>query len=277
MGFCGPAENHQCIEGFSTTVGFGSEGFENIVNAFKCNTIGKMARVIIVNPLHPELPRLCILATSTCNKFNSEWVRMQWTAIVAKWNIHCRSQVGPILGHASDGDARRRKLMLYDYSGQGSRAPRQCIGWEGWVFSHSYNTENGDPTGLHDQDFIHNAKKLINPLDSPSKVMHIGNSIATLEHIEMMYKLYTISEHGLNHEDLLRTDRQNWSSAQRLCNRKVVSCLEDMRVRGDGRLEMTLATEVYLSICADYIDIFLNHRLDLRSRIVKCAKVSFFF
>ena len=41
--------------------------------------------------------------------------------------------------------------------------------------------------------------------------------------------------------------------------------------------ERTLGTEKYLEICANYIDIFLSPRLDLRSRLVLCSKVSFFF
>ena len=32
------------------------------------------------------------------------------------------------------------------------------------------------PHGLMDQDYIHNGKKLINPLDQASRQLHIGNS-----------------------------------------------------------------------------------------------------
>jgi hypothetical protein len=38
----------------------------------------------------------------------------------------------------------------------------------------------------------------------------------------------------------------------------------------------SLRWEMYLQICADYIDIFLSPRLDLRSRLALAAKVSFF-
>ena len=41
--------------------------------------------------------------------------------------------------------------------------------------------------------------------------------------------------------------------------------------------ERTLGPEVYLEICADYIDVFLSPRHALQDRIVKAAKVSFFF
>ena len=41
--------------------------------------------------------------------------------------------------------------------------------------------------------------------------------------------------------------------------------------------ERTLGTEMYLEMCASYIDIFCSPRLGLRERIVLAAKVSFFF
>ena len=50
-----------------------------------------------------------------------------------------------------------------------------------------------------------------------------------------------------------------------------------MRQPGYPHRERTLGTEFYLEICAAYIDIFCSPRLDLRSRVVLCGKVSFFF
>ena len=50
-----------------------------------------------------------------------------------------------------------------------------------------------------------------------------------------------------------------------------------MRVSEEGHSERTLGIEMYLQICADYIDMFLSPRLDLHSRVVLASKVSFFF
>ncbi|KAL2630890.1 hypothetical protein R1flu_015576 [Riccia fluitans] len=52
---------------------------------------------------------------------------------IQDWDKCCRQVVGPVLGHASDGDARRRKLMLEDYLG--SEGQRWTVGWDGWVLS----------------------------------------------------------------------------------------------------------------------------------------------
>jgi hypothetical protein len=58
---------------------------------------------------------------------------------------------------------------------------------------------------------------------------------------------------------------------------KVRDCLRNLRLAPDVHQERTLATELYLEVCASYIDVFLSVRLDLRSRVVLASKVSFFF
>jgi hypothetical protein len=78
-------------------------------------------------------------------------------------------------------------------------------------------------------------------------------------------------------KDLQRTDRQNWASAQRICQRKLRQCLHDLRISVDVHSERTLGTEMYLEICSDYIDMFCSPSLDLRGRLVLASKVSFFF
>jgi hypothetical protein len=42
-------------------------------------------------------------------------------------------------------------------------------------------------------------------------------------------------------------------------------------------MEHIPGTQMYLEICSNYIDIFLFHRIDLRSTIALAFKVSFFF
>ena len=107
-GFCGPSENHICISGFRPIVGSGEEGYQQLLDSFSNNRAGSFARIIVVNPLHKKLPRLVLVACCTCNCFNSAWVKHQWETIDRKWATDCQSAVGPIIGHASDGDSRRR-------------------------------------------------------------------------------------------------------------------------------------------------------------------------
>jgi hypothetical protein len=69
--------------------------------------------------------------------------------------------------------------------------------------------EVGNVLGLHDQDYIHNGKKLINPLDFSVKTLHLGGDMVMYGHIGLVYQQYTFDKHGLKLEDVERTDRQN--------------------------------------------------------------------
>ena len=228
----------------------------------------------MVSPLHDKLPRLVLCVSCTCNCFNSQWVKDQWDRIDKLWDKHCKIVVGPIIGHASDGDSRRRQLMLADY--KSTDGQRLKVDWPGWVFSAELDS-NGNAMGLHDQDFIHNGKKLINPIDSPVRTPQLGSDIVTLTHVGLVYNKFSCDQHGLKLEDTNRKDRQNWASAQRICQKRTRDCLAELRRSKEVHQERTLGTELYLEVCSNYIDIFLSPRLNLRSRIVLASKVSFFF
>ena len=177
------------------------------------------------------------------------------------------------IGHASDGDSRCRKLMLQDYSS--CQGPKLCIPWKGWPFT-AHITFDGSISGLHDQDYIHNGKKLINPLDSASRRLVLGRELVTLNHVAIVYQLFKVDEHGLQ-GDIERKDRQNWRAAQRIAAKKVQKCLKLLQEGYGAHQERTLGTRMYLSIVASYIDIFLSPTLDLYGRVKAAGKVSFFF
>ena len=62
---------------------------------------------------------------------------------------------------------------------------------------------------LLDQDYIHNCKKLVNPLDSLVKVLQLGVDLLALEHVGLVYNKFTFDDHGLLAEDVQRSDCQN--------------------------------------------------------------------
>jgi hypothetical protein len=85
--------------------------------------------------------------------------------------------------------------MLSSYTCADSQ--RYGISWPGWIMSGTVIT-SGQVQGLHDQDFIHNRKKLINPLDSPVRNLQFGGDICCLEHLGMVYNKFSYDEHGLS-------------------------------------------------------------------------------
>ena len=112
-GFCGQdVANHMCEDNVEIHVGDGQEGYNNIRAAFQNYKIGTQARAMIINPLHPHLPKIPIVIHPTCNKFNAAFVSQQWQQTAQLYNTHLKDVHGPLLGRSSDGDSRRRKLML---------------------------------------------------------------------------------------------------------------------------------------------------------------------
>jgi len=64
----------------------------------------------------PLLLRLVLVLSCTCNCFDFAWVRNQWKSIDGFGQESCGTSVRPVVGHASDGDSKRRQLMVKDYT-----------------------------------------------------------------------------------------------------------------------------------------------------------------
>ena len=43
-----------------------------------------------------------------------------------------------------------------------------------------------------DQDYIHNPKKLLNPLDHASRVLMLGNFMVHMNHLQLVYELCSL-------------------------------------------------------------------------------------
>ncbi|KAL9954636.1 hypothetical protein ACROYT_G042201 [Oculina patagonica] len=174
--------NHQCLDHFTVDVGDGEEGYNAIVSAFKECKLGSFARAIMLNPLHPNLPRLAILCMPTCNKFDTTFVYRQWQEVQRVYE----HVIGPLVGNSSDGDSRRRKIML-QLAGSNAAGNRfQPIPTNlGFVFSClKEEKEDGfyNIRDLCDQDYIHNHKKLLNPLDHATRVLMLGDYMVHMNH-----------------------------------------------------------------------------------------------
>ena len=102
--------------------------------------------------------------------------------------------IGPIIGHASYGDNRQRQLILQDYKSKDGTHYK--ISWKGW-FLYVKLEGDGCVLGLHDQDYIHNGKIFVNPLDSLVKVLQLGSDLVAFEHVGLVYNQFNSDEHGL--------------------------------------------------------------------------------
>lgn len=102
--------------------------------------------------------------------------------------------------------------------------------------------------------------------------MKLESEVTNIYHLIQVVEIYDVLEHGLTLEDIKRTDRQNWASAQHLCSRKVVTCLRKLKRRKYACFELYVGTKIYLTICGDYVDIFLNTTFSLKRELFYVAK-----
>ena len=87
VGFYGLAgDNHVCKENCAIVIEDGEEGYNTIIQAFKSYIIGSYGRLIMINPLHPSLPKILILIMPTCNTFDNNMVSNQMERIM---KVHC--------------------------------------------------------------------------------------------------------------------------------------------------------------------------------------------
>lgn len=115
---------------------------------------------------------------------------------------------------------------------------------------------NGDLYGFGDQDQPHKGKKLLNPLDRVSSLLVLGENFASLAFMDIVYKKFYPSKHGINWDDIYRTDKQNWAGPQQIASRKVQVCLHDLKDRIDVQHERSMGTTLYSKIYGNYMDIF---------------------
>ena len=77
--------NHICVTNYKSTIGFGEAGYNKVLESFRFDKVRGFARVIVVNLLHGELPRLVLVVCCTCNCFDSTLVRKQWLIVCADY------------------------------------------------------------------------------------------------------------------------------------------------------------------------------------------------
>ena len=121
-----------------------------------------------------------------------------------------------------------------------------------------------------DQDYVHNHKKLLNPLDHATRVLRMGEHLVHMNHLQLVSEVFPFADHGLGVSDIERRDRQNWRSAQKLTFPKVQECLEAL-INGTapGRPPniTLLGTKTYLLIIWYYVEIFCSSVASLTNQV----------
>lgn len=91
--------------------------------------------------------------------------------------------------------------------------------------------------------------------------------------------MFPIPDHDLGLNDVQRSDRHNWRSAQKLTFPQVRNCLQMLMeglVEGQPRNPSLLGTKIYLRVAWLYVEIFCSSVASLRRRITYTEIVNHF-
>lgn len=129
-----------------------------------------------------------------------------------------------------------------------------------------------------DQDYVHNHKKLLNPLDHATRVLRMCEYLVHMNHLQLVSEVFPFVHHGLGVSDIERPYRQDRRSAQNLTFPKVQECLEALingTVQGYPPNITLLGTKMYRIIIWYYV-IFGSSVASLTNRIKYAAIVTHF-
>lgn len=278
-GWCGrETQDHECDPSFVLKVGDNEHAYETLVDAFKNNRIGGYARVIMINPLVDELPALVASLSVTCNRFTHVNVKQQQREIQDLYNIHLLPVLGPLVGNASDGDSRRRKLHLeYSFATEPGE-DRYKIDCDNFTHGGRMKHIDGHTYVEHlaDQDYIHNGKKLINHLNHAGRMLTIGDYMVHMNHIHILLSRFDATQHRLTMRDVLRDDRQNWESAQKLLFPHVRELLQKVESGESEPQEPVAGTIIFLEMCWKFVEMYYSRSASLLQRVAYASYVTNF-
>ena len=135
------------------------------------------------------------------------------------------------------------------------------VAWEGMTLSGAVD-EHG-VFALHSQDTIHNAKKLLNPMDQVARVLQIGEHVVLWDHVVRAAKHVPAAEHDLRMSDLERKDRQNFEVVMRACSPRTRAAVVKF---GKEMAEDVSGTVAWLELIHMYIKAFFGKKITMKER-----------
>lgn len=112
------------------------------------------------------------------------------------------------------------------------------------------------------QDPVHIGTKLRNRLLNSSILLQIGNTTASIIHIQTILHTLPKEVHGLVWSDIHPEDRHNYKSLEKIMDRRVMNALENNVVNSE-------ATVMYLSLCQKITSSFVEKNLQPIERIYR--------
>ena len=226
IGHCGFKEKHDCSNPLSIKI----LNFDDFIEKRQSLIIPNICKAVLINPIDPVYPTLVILIQPICLAgFTSKKLLLQWKELEALCDRYI--QIGPCVGHSSDGDSRRRMLMNAAIASMNRPGAlnimtiREIADYEIPYRNQAISYLNV-PKEINDQDYLHNIKKLVNPVINSSKALEIHGFPITMNLLRIVKNHSSTVETSLSGYLLDRKDHQNFRSARVIFSSKVIEAIE---------------------------------------------------
>ena len=277
----GCMDPHSCVYDTDTLaliIGDDGNSFARLSEYIKKSKIARQLRVIIINPLHKDLPKIPLVVIGTCSTYSyAEYLRSQWQAVEALFDT-VFNPIGLFQhGHSSDGDSRRR--LAYFEHGKSTFGTRYGIDADGFTFSGQVSVGGKVMLNL-DQDYFHVIKKLWNAANHPSRLLRIGPKMhASLESLRVVIRNVPQAEHGCKESDLDRSGYKAMDvpSILRLITVKALRVFDTVCNIGWGNVgpqPYLQGTILLLKVIRSYASLFLSKEISNVERIVRAGYVT---
>lgn len=212
------------------------------------NNVANFLNVIMAQSVAESQP-FCLLSYGSDNIYSAHDVKNRWQYIVAELE-----KVGiKVLGISSDSDPRYNAAMR-ELSHLGCETDKKYK----WF---TCGIKMTPP--FYFQDTVHIATKLRNLLMrtiSNAKKLPFGKYFIDWHHLETLLEAFPKDEHQLTASVLNPVDRQNFSSALRMCHPRVIEMLGEHIQKSDG-------TAFFLQMVRDFIEAYMNRNLTPLQRV----------
>lgn len=222
-----------------------TEIMEHFLNG---NPVSTFINVIMAQPI-ADVPPFCLLIFGSDNRYTSNDVSNRWKFIVTK----LKEREIKVIAISSDSDPKYNSSMRY-LSKIGKRSEFE------WFSS---DTNNYGP--FYVQDHIHIATKMRNFLLRfiyNKHVLPFGKYFITLDHLHFIREHFPKDQHELTKTTLNPVDRQNFESARKMFDAKVLNLLKKNVPNSEGTVQ-------YLQIMRDVIAAYMDRTITPLQRIRK--------
>lgn len=214
------------------------------------NSVSSLINIIMAQPIS-KAPPFCLLLFGSDNKYKADDVSKRWKYItneLSKVNIK-------VLTISSDSDPKYNAAMR-ELSNLGSETSKSV---------HYFSCGQNENSPFFVQDTVHIITKLRNFFLRTSwnkKQLPFGNKFIKLEHLYELLDKFPKDQHRLTASILNPIDKQNFPSAQRMCDSKVISLLKD-------NVKDSEATIQYLQMMNNILESYMDPDLTPLERIRK--------